>query len=162
PAGLARADVNGDGVPDLIVTHSGANTFSVLAGSGLGGFLNPQSAIHFTTGSRPTGGVTGLFNADPSADLAVLNQDSGGLAIFLGDGRGGFTEVVARDPHGKPLRLSAGNQPTGLADADVNGDGKLDLLVGNGFGDVLVLLGNGDGTFQPYRRTDGHMALAVA
>src|SRR5262249_13886285 len=83
-------------------------------------------------------------------------------SIFLGDGHGGFTESVARDAHGRALRLSAGNLPTGLTASDVNGDGNLDLLVGNEFGDVLTLLGNGDGSFQPYQRTDGHMALAVA
>src|SRR5262249_44724505 len=114
------------------------------------------------TGSHPTVAVTGHFNADPYLDLAILNEGSGDLSIFLGDGHGCFTELVARDAHGRPLRLSAGNLPTGLAVADANGDGRLDLLVGNESGDVLTLLGNGDGSFQPYRRTDGHMALAVA
>ena len=56
----------------------------------------------------------------------------------------------------------AGPDPTGLTIADINHDGKLDLLVGNPFGDVLVLLGNGDGTFQPYHKTDQSVALAVA
>ena len=55
----------------------------------------------------------------------------------------------------------AGPNPSGLAVADVNHDGKLDLLVGNGYGDVLVLLGNGDSTFQPYHPTDRDVALAV-
>jgi hypothetical protein len=153
PAGLVAGDFNGDGAGDLVVTHSGANTFSVLSGSGLGGFLNPQSARNFTTGSRPTVVVAGHFNGDPYLDLAILNQDSGDVSVFLGDGHGGFAPR---------LRLAAGNQPTGLAVADVNGDGKADLLVGNGFGDVLALLGNGDGSFQPYQRADRHIALAVA
>ena len=37
-----------------------------------------------------------------------------------------------------------------------------DLLIGNAYGDVLVLLGNGDGTFRPYRKADQAVALAVA
>src|SRR5262249_46295555 len=119
------------------------------------------SAPSFTTESRPTVVVTGHFNADPSLDLAILNRDTSDLSIYLG-GHGSFTELVARDPQGRPLQLSAGNHPTGLTASDVNGDGKTDLLVGNDFGDVLALLGNGDGTFQAYQRADRHMALAVA
>src|SRR5262249_31030218 len=128
--GLVAGDFNSDGTADLIVTHSGANDFSVLTGSGLGGFLNPVSALNFTTGSRPSVVVSGHFNGDAFPDLAILNQDSGDLSIYLG-GHGGFTEVVVRDAQGRRVPLSAGNRPRGLSVADVNDDGKLDLLVGN-------------------------------
>src|SRR5205807_9603371 len=96
--------------------------------------------------------VAGRLNNDPYLDLAVLNEDSATVSVFLGDGHGGFAEQP---------RLAAGNDPTGLAFHDINGDGQLDLLVGNEFGDLLTLLGNGDGTFQPYQRAGRNMALAV-
>src|SRR5262249_4409830 len=41
PAGVVAGLFDADGVTDLIVTHSGANSFSLLRGSGAGGFLNP-------------------------------------------------------------------------------------------------------------------------
>ena len=50
----------------------------------------------------------------------------------------------------------------GLTVADLTGNGKLDLLVGDAYGDVLVLLGNGDGTFQPYHEANQSIELAVA
>src|SRR5262249_7694459 len=73
------------------------------------------------------------------------------------------SEKLGRD--GK--RYSAGNVPSSLAVQDVGGptgppDGVPDLQVGNEFGDVLTLLGNGDGTFRPYQRVDHRVALAVA
>ena len=48
----------------------------------------------------------------------------------------------------------SGQIPTGLTIADVNGDKMPDLLVGNAFGDVLVLLGEGNGPFKPPTITD--------
>ncbi len=75
------------------------------------------------------------------------------MSIYLGNGKGGFSPPVTYD---------AGPEPTGLTIADINHDGNPDLLVGNPYGDVLVLLGQGDGTFQPYHKADQAVALAVA
>ena len=75
------------------------------------------------------------------------------MTILLGDGQGGFLPPVTYD---------AGPEPTGLTVADVNGDGMPDLLIGNAYGDLLILQGNGDGTFRPYRKADQAVALAVA
>ncbi len=54
------------------------------------------------------------------------------------------------------------SEADGLTLADLTGNGKLDLLVGDAYGDVLVLLGNGNGTFSPYREANQAVELAVA
>jgi len=151
--GLAAGDFNGDGIIDLLAANNGANQLALLLGNGQGGVLNPAASLLVATGSFPTLVVTGDFNGDDRLDLAVLGDGEDELEIFLGDGQGGFVRSFA---------VAAGNVPTGLTLADINGDGQLDLLVGNQFGDVLVLAGNGDGTFEPYRRTGRSIALAVA
>src|SRR5262249_7355744 len=152
-AAVAAGRFDNDKGTDLVVVNSGFDSFALLRGDGLGGLLNPISDGGFTTGLRPTNVVAGDFNGDGIPDLALLNEGSDDIPIFLGDGRGGFTHSATVD---------AGNRPTGLTAFDVNGDGKLDLLVGNEFGDVLKLLGNGDGTFKPYQRVGRNIALAVA
>ena len=93
----------------------------------------------------------GDFNNDGTPDLAILTPD--GVSIYLGNGQAGFAAPVTYD---------AGPDPTGLTVADVNHDGNLDLLVGNAYGDVLVLLGTGNGTFAPYREANQSIELAVA
>ena len=75
------------------------------------------------------------------------------MSIYLGNGKGGFSSPVTYD---------AGTDPSGLTVADLLGNGKLDLLVGNVYGDVLILVGNGDGTFRPFEPVKAAVALAVA
>ena len=128
--------------PGVLAVNTGANTFSLLPGLGDGGLSNPQV---FQAGSHPTQVVLGDFNKDGNLDAAILNTGDDTISIYLGDGKGDFYLKSV---------VSAGEDPTGFAAADLTGNGILDLVVGNEFGDVLVLPGNGDGTFRSFVRAD--------
>jgi uncharacterized protein (TIGR03437 family) len=141
PYQLTVADFNGDGKPDLAVAGSNGN-ITVLLGNGSGGFATaPGSPL--TISGQLSSIVAADFNGDGNVDLAVSNAKTGAVAIFLGDGAGGFTLATGSG-------FSTGRLPYSLAVGDFNGDGNLDLAVANyQDNDVTVVLGNGAGGFTP-------------
>ncbi len=150
-AGTTVADLNKDGHQDIVVTNKQANTVGILFGKGKGGFVNP---VVLQAGFDPESSQVADLNGDEHPDLVVLNTNSDDFTIFLNNGQGEFIRQVTLDEEGEEVPLLAGNAPTGFSIRDINRDRKRDLVVGNEFGDVLILLGNGDGTFRSYVRTD--------
>jgi hypothetical protein len=109
----------------------------------------------FNTQSYPVGGSAGQiivadFNGDHIPDIATVNGDTNTVSILINNGDGTFR------PH---LDFATGPGPSGVAAIDWNKDGKMDLVVSNGGADaahsVSILLGNGDGTFQPHHDIAG-------
>src|SRR6266566_4696375 len=108
--------------------------------------FNPQTEYVAGSKNGPSGIAVGDFNGDGKLDLAVVNFGDWNIYVLLGNGDGTFQ--AARSVY----FASGGGFPWYVVTADFNGDGKLDLAVSN-YGDnsFSVLLGNGDGTFQPPR-----------
>jgi hypothetical protein len=147
-AGVAAGPLTGGGRTRLVTINPGSNTIDVLAGLGGGGFANP---VTIDTASPAQVVRMADFTGNGIDDLALLTAN--GLFIYLSDGHGGFLP---------PTTYATPPESDGLTVADLTGSGKLDLLVGDAYGDVLVLMGNGDGTFQPYREANQDIVMAVA
>jgi len=147
PNFMLVADFNGDGKPDVaafVNPDALGNIVLILLGNG-DGTLQPPSPVSVTYNPNYTylQMVVGDFNGDGKPDLAVAaipdaeTSIKGGVFVLLGNGNGTFQP-----------QLSAGfPEPTSLAAADFNNDGKLDLAVGVASG-VSILLGKGNGSFQ--------------
>ncbi len=139
PAPVAVGDLNGDGKLDMAVVRS--SYVCVLLNNGSRSFR--PCSNYGTFNDLIYGVAIGDFNGDRKLDLALSrNSIPGTVSILLGVGDGSFPTHT---------EYPVGANPRTIAAADLNGDGKLDVLTAdasNQYGTISVLLGNGDGTFQ--------------
>lgn len=189
PTDVACGDVNGDGKPDALVSDSGSTR--ILLGNGLGGFGAPATLA----GARYQALVADMDN-DGKKDV-VAGASPSGASVFLGDGAGGFPNMV-NVTNGSLARFAIGDlDGNGLLDfvgvsgsnvfaglnaggasfpnlvnnpapggsnlnqvlvADVNADGKVDIVVSGG---TLIYLGNGTAQLAAPIAVYGYGPLAV-
>jgi hypothetical protein len=140
PKGVAVADFNGDGKPDIAVSNFDTNTIAVFLNDGLGNFGAPiVTTVQLTNAGLNVGSLAvGDFNEDGKADLVVSTIAGGQVSIVLpGNGDGTFSQQ-------SPIPNSFGFFRARIV--DLNGDGHQDLVFAMN-GSLGVSLGKGDGTF---------------
>src|SRR5882724_402656 len=117
-----------------------------------------STPMTYSVGDNPNSGTAGDFNGDNKLDLAIGNVLNRNVSVLLNKGDGTFNNAV---------NYGVDFNPESLATADLNNDGKLDLAVGNFFGgatstgNVSILLGNGNGTFQTAVNYDASSPISL-
>lgn len=128
PYSVAVADLNGDGKSDLIITNYGSNSVSVLlntttTGAATASFAPQQT---FGTGNSPRSVTVVDLNGDGKRDLIVANSTSGSVSVLLNTTMTAIPlSFVGQSTFG------ASTLPWAVTTADLNGDGRPDLIVAN-------------------------------
>ncbi|CAF3000027.1 unnamed protein product [Rotaria sp. Silwood2] len=137
PNSVATADVNGDGKVDIIVANNGASNVGVLMNTG-NGIFTAQVIYSTGGGSNPYSVAAADVNGDGEIDIIVANNGGNTVGILLNTGGGIFAAQVT-------YSTGSSSSPRPVIAADVSGDGKVDIIVGNyGLNNVGVLLNVGN------------------
>jgi cell division septation protein DedD len=140
PTGMVAGTFTADAAPDLAITGGGVNGMLDVLANKLPTSPPFVPASLVETGASPSALGTADFDGDFRLDIAVSNQGTDTVAFFQGNGAGGLRRVAAncRDDGAVDCRVGLG--PRALVVADVDGDGRGDVITANQEGGSLTFL----------------------
>ena len=135
PYAVVVGNLDGDGLPELVVGNENSDDIAILQGDGAGGF---GPATFLAAGDGAQGVTLADIDGDGDADIVVANLFASTLSIFRNQGNGTF---------GAAESLGCGANPHAIISTDLDGDTDPDLASANGGAGVSVFLNNGAGSF---------------
>jgi VCBS repeat protein/centrosomal CEP192-like protein len=161
---VATGDMDGDGKTDLVVGTSNSGVFIVL-GKGDGTFNTSFFPGVFNFSDEGAAALAVLdINGDKKLDVITVNtdkfNDQSSVSVMLN-----HNSTIGNPTFAVAINAAVGFQPAAIALADFNHDGRLDAVVVNrGSNTVSVLLGDGQGHFDPGTTTansQGRQSIAI-
>jgi hypothetical protein len=136
---IAVGDLNGDQRPDVVTSSSTFGTIAVSLNNGSGTLLPPT---YYPAASFPDDVALADISGDGALDAIVANNGSDNVTIHVGNGNGTFQAAT-------PVSMGSGTKPHVVAVRDLNGDSRLDVVVGTYLGgSITVRLNNGNGIYS--------------
>jgi hypothetical protein len=129
PFAIAIADLNDDGKADIATANSVSNSITILKNTSTTGTVSFNTSTDYKTGPDPKRIAIGDLDGDGKPDMVVTNFNAGSagtISVFRNTSEGGSISFEAKADY------ATGNGSVDVAIADMNGDGRPDLLVSSG------------------------------
>jgi hypothetical protein len=133
---VATGDLDGDGKQDIVVPNFGNNTISILKNTSSAGTISFDPSISYSAGDDTYGIAISDLDNDGKPDIVSTNQADATVSVFRNVSIGGLISFVSK------IDFATGLQPRGITISDINGDGKLDLIIANQDGHSISILEN--------------------
>lgn len=139
PSAIGISDLNDDGKPDLIIVNSVGNSISILKNNNTASTFSFNARTDYSTGPDPKRVAIGDLDGDGKPDIVVANFNSGNastISVFRNTSTNGIISFASKADY------VTGNGSIGVAIADMNGDGKPDVIVSSGNSGIFSIFKN--------------------